>query len=152
MREKTEAAQNTEVWKQTFAIDLRSVAVEYEKAVGDIYGLYCRRTLFKILEHAELRSLLGLLLRDTRSKKTFTCFVKASYNEALQVFFSSGSKAQLKSVEAIVTKIFEFCMREPEFRQYAEEFFRREIVEAGIKTVLSMQEIEPRTLKDYFKS
>jgi len=79
-------------------------------------------------------------MKDKKSQKVFSCFLRTSFNDALILFLNSGQKSQLKTVKSIIKKIFKFCDENADFTDYIRYFVRFEIVQSGLLTINNMKD------------
>lgn len=143
IQKKSNDQMNKLFFESVKGFDSSILSSEYEETLTRLSTLYSQRSLTNILMNASLEKLLPLLLKDKKSQKLFTCFLRSQFNEAVQLYLSSGNNESVKSLKTIIDKIFDVCAQKEEFTSFVREFFYLEIIESGKKTIQGFQETAP---------
>ena len=81
---------NDEFWESISKNDISSLPSIYDKTLTNLENLYCRKALVAILANNDPKTYLPLLVKDIKSEKTFSCFIKIAFNDALLYYFNTG--------------------------------------------------------------
>lgn len=82
----------------------------FKDTFSQLLGEYAGQTLLEILNNSDFTMLAPILFENRAQRKQLSCFLKSSFNSAQLTFDSTGQKAELKLIKALMRKMFEFCL------------------------------------------
>ncbi|CDW84904.1 hect e3 ubiquitin [Stylonychia lemnae] len=139
-------------WDAVLKIDIKQLTKEYEETINSIAHLESRKALVSILANSDLSTFLPGVMKDKKSQKIFTCFIRTAFNDALILYLNTGQKNQYKTIKSIIRKLFKFCDESPEFSNYLRNFLRFDIIQSSVLTITKMKQNPGKSVKEYFNT
>lgn len=102
---------------------------------------YASKSLVLVLQNAELKDMIPILFSSQERRDRFSCFLKSNFNQAQLTFNNTGQKGHLKSLKALMRKLFEFCLnsQNSDCEKFIHSFIHKDIILPGIETLKKLE-------------